>query len=95
MIIDLSCPIEASVNTDIDKISYLGTVLFLTFSTGDNITNESKHPGYGALLYRVDVPSIPSQESRFIISLAFNGKVSMWTHASCSGHVTEITFFGA
>ena len=54
MIIDLSCPIETSVNTDIDKISYLGTVLFLTFSTGDNITNESKHLGYGALLYRVD-----------------------------------------
>ena len=55
VIVDLSWPKHASVNTGIDKASYLGTEFNLTFPTIDNITGELKKLGRGCHLYKVDV----------------------------------------
>ena len=55
VIIDLSWPIGASVNSGIDKDTYLGTPFALTFPTVDVITDELKRIGRGALLYKIDV----------------------------------------
>ena len=55
VIIDLSWPIGASVNSDIDKDIYLGSPFALTFPTVDVITGELKRIGRGALLYKIDV----------------------------------------
>ena len=54
VIIDLSWPLGASVNTGIDKMSYLGSVFSLTFPTVDDITAELTRLGRGALLFKVD-----------------------------------------
>ena len=55
VIIDLSWPLGASVNTGIDKQTYLGSEFELTFPSVDDITNELKHLGHGAHFYKVDV----------------------------------------
>ena len=55
IIIDLIWPIGASVNTGIDKTSYLGSTFSLNFPTVDDITRQLKSIGRGALLYKVDV----------------------------------------
>ena len=55
IIVDLSWPLGASVNAGIDKTTYLDSRLDLTFPTIDDITNELKALGKGALLYKVDV----------------------------------------
>ena len=55
VIIDLSWPLGASVNSGIDKDTYLGSPFALSFPTMDVITTELKHLGRGALLYKIDV----------------------------------------
>ena len=55
VIIDLSWPLGASVNTGIDKNTYLGSDFELTFPSVDDITNALKCLGRGAFLYKVDV----------------------------------------
>ena len=55
VIIDLSWPLGASVNAGIDKDSYLDSNFCLTFPTVDDITNELRKLGRGALLYKIDV----------------------------------------
>ena len=55
VIIDLSWPLETSVNAGIDKDTYLGSTFALTFPTVDVITGELKCLGRGALLYKIDV----------------------------------------
>ena len=58
LIIDLSWPIGASVNSGIDKDTYLGSPFALAFPTVDVITGEVKRIGRGAPLYKMDVSSI-------------------------------------
>ena len=58
VIIDLSWPLGASVNTGIDKTSYLNSAFALTFPTVDDITTELMHLGRGVLLYKVDVSRV-------------------------------------
>ena len=55
VIIDLSWPLGASVNSGIDKTSYLNSAFSLTFPTIDDITAELTRLESGALLYKVDV----------------------------------------
>ena len=55
VIIDLSWPLGESVNAGIDKHTYLGSDFELAFPLIDDITNELKRLGRGALLYKVDV----------------------------------------
>ena len=55
VIIDLSWPQGASVNSGINKNAYLESQFDLTFPSVDDITNEVKRLGRGALLYKVDV----------------------------------------
>ena len=55
VIIDLNWPQGASVNSGINKNTYLDSQFDLTFPSVDDITNEVKHLGRGALLYKVDV----------------------------------------
>ena len=55
VIIDLSWPLGASVNSGIDKNTYLDAPFTLTFPTVDDITSELKRLGRGALLYKIDV----------------------------------------
>ena len=55
VIIDLSWPHGASVNSGIDKDTYLDSAFTLTFPTVDHITSELKRLGRGALLYKIDV----------------------------------------
>ena len=55
VIIDLSWPLGASVNSGIDKNMYLDAAFMLTFPTVDDITSELKRLGPGALLYKIDV----------------------------------------
>ena len=58
VIVDLSWPLGASVNAGIDKTTYLDSRLDLTFKIIDDITNELKALGKGALLYKVDVSQV-------------------------------------
>ena len=46
-----------SVNSGIDKDTYLDSPFTLTFPTVDHITFELKRLGRGALLYKIDVSS--------------------------------------
>ena len=55
VIIDLSWPLGASVNTGIDKNAYIDAPFALTFPSVDDITNELKSLGRGAFLYKIDV----------------------------------------
>ena len=55
VIIDLSWPLGSSVNSGIDKNTYLDTPFSLTFPTVDDITSELKRIGRGGLLYNIDV----------------------------------------
>ena len=55
VIVDLSWPLDTSVNAGIDKTSYLNSAFSLTFPTVDDITTELTRLGCGALLYKVDV----------------------------------------
>ena len=55
VIIDLSWPLGASLNSGIDKNTYLDAPFTLTFSTVDDITSELKPLRHGALLYKIDV----------------------------------------
>ena len=55
IIIDKSWPLGASVNSGIDKDTYLGSPFALSFPTVDVIIAELKHLGSGALLYKIDV----------------------------------------
>ena len=55
VIIDLSWPLGASVNSGIDKNTYLDASFTLTFPTVDDIMSELKHLGRGSLLYKIDV----------------------------------------
>ena len=55
VIIDLSWSHGASVNSGIDKDTYLDSAFTLTFPTVDHITSELKRLGRGALLYKIDV----------------------------------------
>ena len=55
VIIDLSWPHGASVNSGIDKDTYLDSAFTLTFPTVDHITSELKRLGRGTLLYKIDV----------------------------------------
>ena len=54
VMVDLSWSLGASVNAGIDKNAYLDGPFALIFPTVDDITNELKHLGCGALLYKVD-----------------------------------------
>ena len=54
VIIDLSGPLGASVNSGIEKNMYLDALFTLTFPTVDDITSELKRLGRGALLYKID-----------------------------------------
>ena len=58
IIVDLSWPHGASVNTGIDKLSYLNSEFDLTLPTVDDITTELKRLGRGALFYKVDVSRV-------------------------------------
>ena len=55
VIIDLSWPLENSVNDGIDKNSYLGADFSLTFPSVDHITDEVRRIGKGAHLYKIDI----------------------------------------
>ena len=55
VIIDLSWPKNASVNTGVDKNSYLGSKFSLTFPTVDDITKELVKIGPGSHIYKIDV----------------------------------------
>ena len=55
VIIDLSWPQGCSVNSGIDKNSYLGTDFALTFPSVDHITAELTRLGSAAHLYKIDV----------------------------------------
>ena len=55
IIIDLSWPLGVSINSDIDKNTYLDSQFELTFPSVDDITSEVKCLGRGALLYKVDI----------------------------------------
>ena len=55
VIIDLSRPLESSVNDGIDKNLYLGTDFSLTFPSVDHITDEVYHIGKGAHIYKIDI----------------------------------------
>ena len=55
VIIDLSWPQGCSVNSGIDKNSYLGTDFALMFPSVDHITAELTHLGTAAHLYKIDV----------------------------------------
>ena len=55
VIIDLSWPLGASVNSVIDKSTYLDAPFKLAFPTVDDIMSELKCLGRGALLYKIDV----------------------------------------
>ena len=55
VIIDLSWPHGAFVNSGIDKDTYLDSVFTLALPTVDHITSEFKRLGRGALLYKIDV----------------------------------------
>ena len=55
VIVDLSWPKHASVNSGVDKDSYLGTDFTLTFPTVDDITSEVRSLGRGCHLYKVDI----------------------------------------
>ena len=55
VIIDLSWPLGTSVNSGIDKNTYLDALFTLTFPTVDDITSELIHLGHGARLYKIDV----------------------------------------
>ena len=93
VIIDLSWPLGASVNAGIDKHTYLGSEFELTFPSVDDITEELKRLGRGALLYKVDV-SLHFAMSRLIReTMTSNGMVRMWIHISRSGHATAVRSF--
>ena len=51
VIIDLSWPVGESVNAGIDKVMYLGSQFDLRFPSVDDITEELKKLGKGALYY--------------------------------------------
>ena len=55
VILDLSWSIGESVNAGIDKNTYLGSQFDLKFPSVDDITDELKRFGKGALLYKVDI----------------------------------------
>ena len=55
VIIDLSWPLGASVNSGIDKDTYLGSPFALAFPTVDIIIGQLKRLGRGTLLYKIDV----------------------------------------
>ena len=55
VIIDLSWPQGCSVNSGIDKNSYLGVDFALTFLSVDHITAELTHLGTAAHLFKIDV----------------------------------------
>ena len=55
VIIDLSWPLRSSVNTGIDKDSYMGTDFVLVLPTVDNITDQLKALGRVAHLYKIDI----------------------------------------
>ena len=55
VIIEMSWPIGASVNSGTDKDTYLNSPFALTFPTVDDITSQIKHLGIGAVLYMIDV----------------------------------------
>ena len=55
VIVDLSWPIGESVNSGINKNTYLRSQFDLTFPLVDHITEEAKHLGMGTLQYKVDV----------------------------------------
>ena len=55
VIIDLSWPLGHSVNSDIDKTSYLGTDFSLALPTVDHITDKLKTLGKGAHIYKIDI----------------------------------------
>ena len=58
VIIDLSWPLGASVNSGIDKNTYLDAPVMLTFPTVDDIMSELKRLGCGALLYKIDISHV-------------------------------------
>ena len=55
VITDLSWPLGSSVNSGIDKNTFLDDPFMLMFPTVDDITSELKHLGRGTLLYKIDV----------------------------------------
>ena len=55
VIIDLSWPVGSSVNSGIDKDSYMGTEFALVLPTVDHITDQLKLLGKGAHLYKIDI----------------------------------------
>ena len=55
VIIDLSYPIGASVNTWVDKDTYLGTDFILTLPSIDHITNHISKLGKGSKIFKIDI----------------------------------------
>ena len=55
VIIDLSWPLGQSVNSGIDKTTYLGTDFNLVLPTVDHITDRLKLLGRGAHIYKIDI----------------------------------------
>ena len=89
VIIDLSWPIGASVNSGIDKDTYLGTPFALTFPTVDVITDELKHIGRGALLYKIDVSRALRGHLPAIWDTAREPDFSVFERCSASRHASE------
>ena len=55
VILDLSWPKGNSVNSGIDKNSYLGSKFALNFPTVDNIADELKRIGPGSHIFKIDI----------------------------------------
>ena len=62
VIIDLSWPLGQSVNSGIDKTSYLGTDFNLVLPTVDHITDKLKTLGRGAHIYKIDQSSVQAYQ---------------------------------
>ena len=73
VIIDLSWSLGQSVNSGIDKTSYLGTDFSLVLPTVDHITDKLKTLGRGAHIYKIDI----SRAFRHIKTPAFRLGVAM------------------
>ena len=78
VIIDLSRPLGQSVNSGIDKTSYLGTDFTLVVPTVGHITDRRKIQGRGAHIYRIDIS--PAFRHIKVDPLDYNLLGLQWRH---------------
>ena len=98
VIIDLSWPKGNSVNSGIDKNSYLGSEFALTFPTVDNITEDLRKVGPGAPIFKIDISrafSTLNWIQLIMTSWAFIGTPRILIHACRLARRTEARFFSA